>query len=79
MTFGDLHLSAPLLSGLNGAGFLRPSPVQWQAIPPAKLGLDLLVQSKSGTGKTLVFAIAAIQVIEEAEAQNKGVQVSQVF
>lgn len=38
------------------AGFVRPSPVQAASIPLGQLGCDLVVQAKSGTGKTLSFA-----------------------
>nr|XP_020636282.1 probable ATP-dependent RNA helicase DDX20 [Pogona vitticeps] len=58
--FGSLLLSAPVLEGLKAAGFLRPSPVQLKAIPLGRCGLDLIVQAKSGTGKTCVFATIAL-------------------
>ena len=43
--------------------FLRPSPIQWKALPLAKIGLDLVVQSKSGTGKTLVYASTILNMV----------------
>ncbi|CAI5777803.1 probable ATP-dependent RNA helicase DDX20 [Podarcis lilfordi] len=58
--FGSLLLSAPVLEGLKAAGFLRPSPVQLKAIPLGRCGLDLIVQAKSGTGKTCVFSTIAL-------------------
>ncbi|KAJ7331768.1 hypothetical protein JRQ81_013948 [Phrynocephalus forsythii] len=58
--FGSLLLSAPVLEGLRAAGFLRPSPVQLKAIPLGRCGLDLIVQAKSGTGKTCVFSTVAL-------------------
>uniref|UniRef100_A0A8D0BKF3 Probable ATP-dependent RNA helicase DDX20 n=1 Tax=Salvator merianae TaxID=96440 RepID=A0A8D0BKF3_SALMN len=58
--FGSLLLSAPVLEGLKAAGFIRPSPVQLKAIPLGRCGLDLIVQAKSGTGKTCVFATIAL-------------------
>ncbi|XP_075766188.1 putative ATP-dependent RNA helicase DDX20 [Pelodiscus sinensis] len=58
--FGSLLLSAPVLAGLEAAGFLRPSPVQLKAIPLGRCGLDLIVQAKSGTGKTCVFSTIAL-------------------
>ena len=62
-TFSDLLLSPAVLQGLNNSGFLHPSPVQLQAIPPAKIGFDCIVQSKSGTGKTLVYAVTALEMV----------------
>ncbi len=62
--FDQLHLPKHLLSALHAAGFTRPSPVQQHAIPIARLGLDVLVQSKSGTGKTLVYAITTLLQVD---------------
>ncbi|XP_070601716.1 probable ATP-dependent RNA helicase DDX20 [Erythrolamprus reginae] len=69
--FGSLLLSAPVLEGLKAAGFLRPSPVQLKAIPLGRCGLDLIVQAKSGTGKTCVFSTIALDslILENSVTQ----------
>ncbi|XP_051891048.1 probable ATP-dependent RNA helicase DDX20 [Pristis pectinata] len=59
-TFGALLLTQPVLEGLREAGFERPSPIQLKAIPLGRCGLDLIVQAKSGTGKTCVFSTIAL-------------------
>ncbi|VDK76947.1 unnamed protein product [Litomosoides sigmodontis] len=59
--FNSLMLNRTSLNALAKAGFSRPSPVQVQAIPSGMLGLDLLVQAKSGTGKTMVFSLLAVE------------------
>ena len=43
------------------AGYTRPSLVQLKALPLVRLGVDVVVQARAGTGKTLVFAIAAAE------------------
>lgn len=58
--FKTLLLSQPVLEGLEAAGFTKPSPVQSKAIPLGRCGLDLIVQAKSGTGKTCVFSTVAL-------------------
>lgn len=63
-SFADLLLPAPLVQALAAAGFERPSPVQKLAIPLGLVGTDLIVQAKSGTGKTCVFAVIALQSIQ---------------
>ncbi|XP_014290252.1 probable ATP-dependent RNA helicase DDX20 [Halyomorpha halys] len=63
VTFSTMLLPNFILNGLNSAGFKKPSPIQLAAIPLARCGLDLIVQAKSGTGKTLVFAITALESI----------------
>lgn len=69
--FESLLLSRPVLEGLRAAGFERPSPVQLKAIPLGRCGLDLIVQAKSGTGKTCVFSTIALDslVLENFSTQ----------
>ncbi|CAG0879284.1 unnamed protein product [Cyprideis torosa] len=59
-SFDQLFLPVWLQKGLRHAGFFSPSPIQVQAIPQGLLGFDLIVQAKSGTGKTLVFAVLSL-------------------
>ncbi|XP_053377234.1 probable ATP-dependent RNA helicase ddx20 [Mercenaria mercenaria] len=59
--FGSLLLSDNVLKGLKNSGFVRPSPIQLKAIPLGRCGLDLIVQAKSGTGKTCVFSVIALE------------------
>ncbi|XP_047467893.1 probable ATP-dependent RNA helicase DDX20 [Mugil cephalus] len=58
--FGSLLLSQAVLDGLSASGFQKPSPIQLKAIPLGRCGLDLIVQAKSGTGKTCVFCTIAL-------------------
>lgn len=64
VNFSGLLLSDNILSGLQKAGFQRPSPIQLKAIPLGRCGLDLIVQAKSGTGKTCVFSVIALEGIQ---------------
>ena len=61
--FQSLMLRDEVLRGLEDAGYGRPSPVQARAIPLGKLGADLVIQAKSGTGKTCVFAVVLLDAI----------------
>lgn len=63
-SFSDLLLPQPMVSALAAAGFQRPSPVQKAAIPIGRLGTDLIVQAKSGTGKTAVFAAILLERVD---------------
>ncbi|XP_068454437.1 probable ATP-dependent RNA helicase DDX20 [Clinocottus analis] len=69
--FRALLLSRPVLDGLASAGFRKPSPIQLKAIPLGRCGLDLIVQAKSGTGKTCVFCTVALDslVLENPATQ----------
>ncbi|XP_054168157.1 probable ATP-dependent RNA helicase DDX20 [Oppia nitens] len=68
ITFKSLNLKESVLSGLTANGFLRLSAIQLHAIPLSRCGLDLIVQSKSGTGKTVVFVVTALEMIESFES-----------
>ena len=59
--FTSLFLSPRVTEGLSAAGFVRPSPIQLKAIPLGRCGLDMIIQAKSGTGKTCVFAVVALE------------------
>ncbi|KAG7332544.1 hypothetical protein KOW79_004378 [Hemibagrus wyckioides] len=69
--FSSLLLSKPVLEGLAASGFQRPSPIQLKAIPLGRCGLDLIIQAKSGTGKTCVFSTIALDslLLENAATQ----------
>ena len=44
--------------------------VQQRAIPQAILGTDLLVQAKSGLGKTAIFVLSTLQLIDPIEGET---------
>jgi superfamily II DNA/RNA helicase len=73
ISFDQMYLSKQVLAGLKSAGFLKPSPIQLKAIPLGKLGLDLIVQAKSGTGKTCVFSVISLEHI--LASNSKALQV----
>lgn len=60
-TFSDLPLHGDVSRALGAMRFLRPSPIQLHALPVALFGNDVIGQAKSGTGKTAVFGVAAIE------------------
>lgn len=68
--FSSLHLKEPVLTGLIRSNFIYPSPIQRDAIPLGRLGLDLVIQAKSGTGKTCVFAVIALEMIDVTSASK---------
>ncbi|XP_037085582.1 probable ATP-dependent RNA helicase DDX20 [Pollicipes pollicipes] len=71
VTFAGLLLSEPVLLGLQQAGFERPSPIQLRAIPLGRCGVDLIVQAKSGTGKTCVLAVLALELLAAAAPSGR--------
>ncbi|CAF2665870.1 unnamed protein product [Rotaria sp. Silwood2] len=59
-----MNLREPLLRGIYGFGFERPSAIQQRAIKPCILGHDVIAQAQSGTGKTATFTISILQRID---------------
>jgi len=60
-SFHTLGLSEQLLRDLAAAGFLVPTPIQAQAIPPALECRDVIGCAQTGTGKTAAFVIPMIE------------------
>jgi ATP-dependent RNA helicase DDX20 len=63
LDFSSLVSNPMLLKGLTESGYQRPSPIQLKTIPMGRLGLDMIAQAKSGTGKTVVFSVIAIESV----------------
>jgi ATP-dependent RNA helicase RhlE len=57
MPFKALNLSAPVLRGIQAAGYVDPTPIQLRAIPVVLSGRDLIGSAQTGTGKTAAFAL----------------------
>ena len=55
--FASLGLPSSLLRQLESAGFVQPTPIQAEAIPPGMDGKDVLGIAQTGTGKTLAFGL----------------------
>jgi ATP-dependent RNA helicase len=69
LTFDEMNLKSDLLKGIYAYGFEKPSAIQQRAIRPIIRGRDVIAQSQSGTGKTAVFSIAALQLLEETSRE----------
>jgi superfamily II DNA/RNA helicase len=63
--FDDMGLKEPLLRGIYGYGFEVPSDIQKKGIVLISKKEDIIVQSRSGTGKTGTFIIGLLNIINE--------------
>jgi ATP-dependent RNA helicase DeaD len=70
-SFDALNLSAETLASLDAKGYRAPTDVQLETIPRAMAGHDLVVQSRTGTGKTAAFGLP---IVEKVELDKEGVQ-----
>ena len=71
--FDNMDLKLNLLKGIFSHGFEKPSPVQKKAIVPIVKGTECIVHAQSGVGKTGVFSIAMLQVIDESINATQGI------
>jgi ATP-dependent RNA helicase RhlE len=55
--FAALKLHHDLQRGIKELGFVRPTPIQSDAIPPALQGRDVLACAMTGSGKTAAFLL----------------------
>lgn len=67
-TFDELGIAPPILKSLDDMGFEVPTEVQSRAIPHILDKKDVIVMSKTGSGKTAVFGVSMLQLTDpEAE------------
>lgn len=71
--FDDMNLNENLLRGIYGYGFERPSEIQQKGIPLICKGGDVIVQSKSGTGKTGTFIVSILNRIDSTVNECQSV------
>lgn len=72
MEFISLNLSNEVLSGVDKAGFKTCTEVQERVLPISLKGCDVMVQSKTGSGKTAVFLLTIFERFIESEKKSKA-------
>ncbi len=70
-TFADLGIHEDVLEAINEMGWDTPTPVQRDSYPLAIAGHDIIVQSRTGTGKTGAFGIPLVDrlLTDDGDAQ----------
>jgi len=61
MFFSSLGLAKPIQKAVDACGYKQMTPIQEQAIVPARRGKDLLAIAQTGTGKTAAFTLPMLQ------------------
>lgn len=64
-SFANFALHPDLQRGLKGLGFIRPTPIQADAIPPGLEGRDVLACAMTGSGKTYAFLLPIMNQLME--------------
>lgn len=65
MNFASLGLAPELLHAIKVIGFKTLTPIQQEAIPAARRGIDLLATAQTGTGKTAAYSLPVLQQMLE--------------
>lgn len=69
-SFEDMNLKSELLSSLKGMNFTEPTEVQSKGIPVVLDGGDVIVRSKTGSGKTGAFLVPIVQLLKREDVQG---------
>lgn len=73
MAFSALKLHPTLLRGVESLGFVRPTPIQSEAIPHALEGRDLLASAATGSGKTAAFLLPILhQLVDRPRGTTRA-------
>ena len=62
-SFSSLLLAKPLIQNLKSLGYLTMTPVQEKTLPLILQGKDVIVQAKTGSGKTATFGLGMLHKI----------------
>ncbi|PLX85415.1 MAG: RNA helicase [Desulfuromonas sp.] len=65
MTFKEFKLHPKVVSGVESAGFIEPTPIQAKGIPTVMDGKDVMGLAQTGTGKTAAFALPILHRLME--------------
>ncbi len=71
ITFESFKLHPDLLRGIRAIGFVRPTPIQAQAIPLVMAGRDMIGCAQTGTGKTAAFVLPILHRLLKQSASPR--------
>ncbi len=69
LSFEELNLTPKVKRAIDEMGFDTATSIQSKAIPVIRTGVDVIGRSQTGTGKTVAFAIPAIERVDTHESK----------
>ncbi|MCQ4138419.1 DEAD/DEAH box helicase [Chryseobacterium sp. EO14] len=76
MSFESLGLSHNIIRSVKKLGYLKPFPIQEQAVPVILQGKDLMGIAQTGSGKTASFVMPILEKLQNTEVKkDRNVQV----
>lgn len=70
--FSELPLIPSLQRALDELQYINMTPVQAAGLPPVIAGRDVVAQAATGSGKTAVFALGLLTVLDAAAVKLQG-------
>ena len=71
--FDHFRLHPDLLRGVRDLEFVKPTPIQNEAIPPILEGKDVLGRAMTGSGKTAAFVLPILnRLLAQARAARRA-------
>lgn len=76
MSFESLGLSHNIIKSVNKLGYLKPFPIQEQAVPVILQGKDLMGIAQTGSGKTACFVMPVLEKLQNEDVKkDRNIQV----
>jgi len=75
-TFDSLPLNERTRQAIGSLGWEVPTPVQMETYAPAVAGNDLIVQARTGTGKTAAFGIPLVDRLVKTDGGTQALILS---
>lgn len=76
MSFESLGLSSNIIRSVKKLGYLKPFPIQEQAVPVILQGKNLMGIAQTGSGKTACFVMPILEKLQNTEVKkDRNVQV----
>ncbi|MBI2860227.1 MAG: DEAD/DEAH box helicase [Chloroflexi bacterium] len=67
MSFSTFNLHPDIMAGVTASGYVTPTPIQLQSIPPIMQGRDLIGLAQTGTGKTAAFVLPILHRLRQSQ------------
>ena len=71
-TFAALGVPAPVVASLEAGGITTPFPIQTATLPDSLAGRDVLGRGRTGSGKTIAFAIPTVAALARSSRTRRA-------
>ncbi len=70
MSFTDFNFNRHISEALKSQGYVKPTPIQQQAIQPILDGRDMIGLAQTGTGKTAAFVLPILEQLSAGRSSS---------